>query len=150
MLCANWSINSLYPSSTRCCLLTSSQRWTTYFGLVGTVVAHPLPVLVHFTHQHFPRAEVKSAQVHGAAQVASQLGFAAELLPTGAGKAQKKRSGGRMNPSALQHSGCFKFCFSSWAHAQLKMGIAALMSTSRCCWERLMEQNLLGCVGNKI
>lgn len=58
--------------------------------MVGTVVAHPLPVLVHFAHQHFPRAEVKGAQVHGAAQVASQLGFAAELLPTGAGKAQKE------------------------------------------------------------
>lgn len=40
-----------------------------YFGLVRTVIAHPLSILVHLAHQHFPRAKVKSAQVHGAPQV---------------------------------------------------------------------------------
>lgn len=57
-----------------------------YFGLVGTVVAHPLSVLVHFTHQHLSRAEVESAEVHGAPQVASQLGLASELFTAWAEK----------------------------------------------------------------
>lgn len=52
------------------------------FGLVGTVIAHPLPVLVHFIHQHFSCAEIKGAQVHGAAQVTCQLWLAPELLTT--------------------------------------------------------------------
>jgi len=57
-----------------------------YFGLVGTVVAHPLSVLVHFIHQHFSCAEVKSAQVHRAPQVACQLRLASELFTTWAAK----------------------------------------------------------------
>ena len=52
-----------------------------HLDLARGVVAHPLPALVHLAHQHLARAEVEGAQVHGAAQVARQLGLAPELLP---------------------------------------------------------------------
>lgn len=98
----------------KCCLFPRSQTllWQSqsrggaaaaqsYFGLVGAVVAHPLPVLVHFVHQHFPRAEVKGAQVHGAAQVTRQLRLAPELLSTGAGKSTPEKDGGKLKPCGL-------------------------------------------------
>lgn len=66
--------------------------------MVGTVIAHPLPVLVHFIHQHFSCAEIKGAQVHGAAQVTRQLRLAPELLTTWAEKTQERNKKGNENP----------------------------------------------------
>lgn len=77
-----------------------------YFGLVGTVIAHPLPVLVHFIHQHFACAEVKGAEVHGAAQVSRQLRFAAELLTTWAEKHTERNREGNETPLDLDSGAC--------------------------------------------
>lgn len=47
------------------------------------VVAEPLSVLVQFTHEHLPCAEIERAEVHGVAKVTHQLRLAAKLLTSG-------------------------------------------------------------------
>lgn len=51
--------------------------------LTVSVVAEPLSVLVQFTHEHLPSAEIERAEVHGVAKVTHQLRLAAELLTSG-------------------------------------------------------------------
>lgn len=71
-----------------------------HLGLAGGVVAHALAALVRPAHQHLARAEVEGAQVHGAAQVARQLGLAPELLPARAAGRQGSAAAPRAAPPA--------------------------------------------------
>lgn len=57
------------------------RRQPSHLGLIVVVIAQSLPVLVQFTHEHLPRAEVEGAEVHLVAKVTSQLRLAPKLFP---------------------------------------------------------------------